>query len=168
MRSKLQADAKTVHEQTAAGVAPIFWTSLSIISAVPLFFCPAVHRIFSLPRFAVLLCGSAVTAALFMACWRPTTKLAAMRSLASSRMLILLSAYFACIIVSTLWGAEPVASFVGSYENQMGLVTHACFFVCFAALLLGTGLSSKRFEIVLWTIVTTGLIVACYGVAQFF
>src|SRR5215471_2527470 len=168
MRSKLQADARSVDEGTAAGVAPLFWTSLSIITAVPLIFSPAVHRIFSLPRFAVLLCGSAVTLALFIVCWQPATKLAGKRGLAGSRMFILLSAYFACVIVSTLWGAEPVASFVGSYENQMGLVTHACFLVCFAGLLHGIGLSSKRFEILLWAIVVTGLVVACYGVAQFF
>jgi O-antigen ligase/tetratricopeptide (TPR) repeat protein len=168
MKSKLQADKRIADEQAAAGVAAVFWVSMAIISMVPLVFCTAVHRIFALPRFAVLLCGSAVLVALFPLCWRSRLPVAAMHTLARSKMFILLSAYLAFITLSTLCGTEPVASFIGSYENQMGLVTHACFFVCFTGLLLGTGGSSARFETVVWAIVLTGLIVSCYGVAQFF
>src|SRR5262249_39501571 len=43
-----------------------------------------------------------------------------------------------------------------------------CFFACFLGLVLGTTQGSGRVEAILWAITGAGLIVACYGAAQFF
>jgi len=45
----------------------VFWLSLSLLAAVPLAFSRAVHRMFSLPKFAILIVGSSAQAALSVA-----------------------------------------------------------------------------------------------------
>jgi O-antigen ligase len=72
------------------------------------------------------------------------------------------------IAISTPFGAAPVASLFGSFENQMGLVTRICFYLCFLAIICGIGQSWTRLMQALWTMSLTGLCVATYAFAQFF
>src|SRR5215468_4986955 len=154
--------------QARGATTAVFRVSVLMLIAVPLAFTTAVHRIFALPRFAVLLLGSAVVAALLPLCWSALGRPSPIRMLSRSRLFILVSGYLICIGVSTIRGTEPMASLLGSYENQMGLITRLCFFACFLGLVLGTTQGSGRVEAILWAITGAGLIVACYGAAQFF
>src|SRR6185295_8993441 len=67
-----------------------------------------------------------------------------------------------------IFGAAPVVSFFGSFENQMGLITRLCFYICFLAIIFGIGHSRRRLLKTLWAMAFTGLCVATYAFAQFF
>jgi O-antigen ligase/tetratricopeptide (TPR) repeat protein len=85
-----------------------------------------------------------------------------------SRLVLTVSLYFGMVALSTIFGVAPLASFFGSHLNYMGLITRACFFVVFLALIAGIGASEKRLRAVLWGLAVTGFLVAAYGTAQSF
>ena len=143
----------------------LFYSLLATLVAVPLTFSTAVHRIYVLPRFAVLLFASSlILVFLTVGFARGSFTL----RLLVSRHSVLVLGFFLMTCVSTAFGVAPVASLFGSFENQMGLITRLSFVVCFAGVVITIGQSIERFQIVLWTLALTGLFVACYATAQFF
>lgn len=143
-----------------------FWLSLSLLVFVPLAFSTPVYRTFSLPKFLILLTGSVALVPLIV-----LVAVGAARHYVGrpgSKHLLLVSAYVAMIAISTPFGAAPVASLFGSFENQMGLVTRICFYLCFLAIICGIGQSGTRLMQTLWAMSLTGLCAATYAFAQFF
>ena len=143
-----------------------FWVSLSLLVFVPLAFSTSVYRTFSLPKFLILLTGSAGLVPLIAFIARGNGRNSVARS--GSKHVLLVSAYVALIAVSTAFGAAPVASLFGSFENQMGLITPLCFYVCFLAIICGIGQSWTRLIQTLWAMSLAGLCAATYAFAQFF
>lgn len=143
-----------------------FWLSLSLLVFVPLAFSTPAYRGFSLPKFLILLTGSVALVPLIV----PIAMGAARHYVGrpGSKHLLLVSAYVAMIAISTPFGAAPLASLFGSFENQMGLVTRICFYVCFLAIICGIGQSWTRLMQTLWAMSLTGLSAATYAFAQFF
>src|SRR5438093_12351403 len=101
-----------------------FWLSLLLLVSVPLAFSTSVYRTFSLPKFLILLTGSAGLVPLIAFIARSNGRNSVARP--GSKHVLLVSAYVALIAVSTAFGAAPVASLFGSFENQMGLITRLC------------------------------------------
>jgi O-antigen ligase len=143
-----------------------FWLSLSLLVFVPLAFSTPVYRTFSLPKFLILLTGSVALVPLIVLIAVGAARHYVGRP--GAKHLLLVSAYVAMIAISTPFGAAPVASLFGSFENQMGLVTRICFYLCFLAIVCGIGQSWTRLMQTLWTMSLTGLCVATYAFAQFF
>jgi O-antigen ligase len=143
-----------------------FWLSLALLVFVPLAFSTSVYRTFSLPKFLILLTGSAGLVPLIAFIARGNGWNSSARP--GSKHILLVSAYVALITVSTVFGAAPVASLFGIFENQMGLITRLCFYVCFLAIICGIGQSWTRLMQTLWAMSLTGLCAATYAFAQFF
>lgn len=143
-----------------------FWLSLSLLVFVPLAFSTPVYRAFALPKFLILLTGSAALVPLLVFIAVGAARHYVGRP--DSKLLLLVSAYVVMIAISTAFGAAPVASLFGSFENQMGLVTRTCFYLCFLGILCGIGQSWTRLMQTLWAMSLTGLCAATYAFAQFF
>jgi O-antigen ligase len=143
-----------------------FWLSLSLLVFVPLAFSTSVYRTFSLPKFLILLSGTAALVPLIAFIAKGAGRHIVAKS--GSKHVLLVSAYVALIAVSTVFGAAPVASLFGSFENLMGLVTRLCFYLCFLAIICGIGQSWIRLMQTLWVMSLTGLCAATYAFAQFF
>lgn len=143
-----------------------FWVSLALLALVPLVFSTAVRRTFTLPKFAVLLVGSALLAGLlgWLSLARGGGPWRAIRSLHVG----LVCLYVGAMAISTPFGVAPRVALFGSYENLMGLLTRAGFLICFLSLIIGVGEMRARLQQTLWVITITGLIIALYGFAQFF
>lgn len=147
----------------------VFWLSLSVLVLVPLAFSTSVHRTFSLPKYLILLAGSSALIPLV-----GSRALTAARGSGGrwrepfSKHTLLVLAWVATGGLSTILGAAPVASFFGSFENKMGLVTRLCFLICFLGLTLGIGRSRARLIQLLWGLLFTGFAVATYAFVQFF
>lgn len=147
--------------------AAINWLNLFILVAVPLAFSSGVSRIYTVPKFALLITGSAALIPFLTV--RTLQGRGAMRpTFPRSRHVFLVSVYVAAITISTIFGVAPIASLFGSPYNQMGLITYLCFLVLFISLITGTGADEKQLNRVLWALSFTGLIVAVYAFAQFF
>jgi O-antigen ligase/tetratricopeptide (TPR) repeat protein len=143
--------------------------SMLLLCAVPLTFLTAVHRFYTLPRFVLLVTGSTVLAAILALMWVDSRRgSGAYGGEFKTRHVFLLAVYVMWVGCSTAFGVAPVVSLLGSFENQMGWLTHLCFFVCFLGIIAGVSRSTARLEILLWVMTLTALIVAVYGVAQFF
>jgi O-antigen ligase/tetratricopeptide (TPR) repeat protein len=145
-----------------------YWLTISLIVAIPAAFSTAVYRMYSLPKFALLVTGAAALLPLLLWNASVSRQRCESRSLLASRQVLLVSLYSIVIAVSTFLGASPIAELVGSAYNQMGLITHLCFFVVFTSLILVIGNSEKRFRWTLWAMSLTGLAIATYGYVQFF
>lgn len=146
-----------------------YWLFISLLVGVPLAFSPAVYRMYSAPKFLLLLTGAAALLPFLM--WtvmRSPERLAEIRRLLATRHVLLVSLYLIVIVISTPLGVSPVASLFGSSYDQMGLLTRLCFFVVFISLIVIGGAGEKRFRGVLWAMTLTGLAVATYAFMQFF
>ena len=144
----------------------IFWLALGLLVAVPLAFSTLVYTKYSLPKFVVLLVGaSALTLLLVL---RRTSFRVAGQVRIRSRLVWIVSLYFAVVGVSAIFGVAPLAAIFGSHFSFMGLITRICFLIVFVALIAGIGTSGKRLLAVLWGIAVTGFLVATYGIAQAF
>ena len=140
---------------------------LAMLALVPLALSNSSYRTIVLPKYVVLIFGSSL--ALFL-----LTLIAAFDSNApglirtlKSNLVMLVALYTASIGVSTLFGVAPLASFYGSYDSQMGLLSYICFFVCFIGLIVALAGKESRIVAALWVIVFTGLVTAAYAFAQF-
>lgn len=146
-----------------------YWLTILLLVGVPLSFSTAVYRMYSLPKFVLLLSGS--TGLVPLLAWSAMIAYrrgyAPWRSLAS-RQVLLVSLFALTIAVSTILGVAPIASLFGSLYNQMGLITHLCFFILFVSLIVVNGKSETRFRGTLWAMTLTGLVVATYAFMQFF
>ncbi|MEN3334735.1 MAG: hypothetical protein V7641_4100 [Blastocatellia bacterium] len=144
----------------------IFWTSLALLALVPLAFSTTVHRMFTLPKFALLLVGAAALAGLMGLMTLPQSG-GGLRAL-RSRHVILVCLYVGAMAVSSIFGIAPRVALCGSFENLMGLMTRIGFLICCLSLIIGIGNARARLQAMLWAITLTGLIVATYAFAQFF
>lgn len=149
--------------------AVVFRLSFSILVFVPLAFSTSVYRVFTLPKYLILLTGSSALVpllayrALLAIRGRRISRLAP-----RSKLTLLVLTYVAIIAFSTILGVEPVASLFGTFENRLGLVTRLCFLICFVGLTIGVGKSRVRVIQVLWGVVFTGFAAATYAFVQFF
>jgi O-antigen ligase/tetratricopeptide (TPR) repeat protein len=139
------------------------WLSLALLVLVPLVFSGSVYRIYTLPRFAALLVGSSVLVTLLIQLSRSGIP----RAWFSSKLVGIVSLYFAMGAVASATGVAPMVSLFGSFENQMGLITHLCFVAVCISLVAGVGESLVRFRRAMWAVSLTGLAVSSYGIAQF-
>ncbi|HEX5733688.1 MAG TPA: O-antigen ligase family protein [Blastocatellia bacterium] len=155
-------------EPGARARAAIFWLIVSLLVSVPLAFSTSVHRIYSVPKFALLVTLSAVMLPLVALVLLDRTRRRGFLQLRESKHVPIVALYFVTVLVSTLFGVAPVASLFGSVYNQMGLVTQVCFFICFLGLIAAVGRDRKRFERALWAMGITGAAVAVYACMQFF
>ena len=162
MKATLKQAGSNIEIESKAGAA-VFWLSISLLVVVPLAFSTFVYRSFAVPKFALLLAGSAILIPLLI--------LAQSKSAShklKTRHVLLVCLYLVVISISTALGTAPLASLFGSAENQMGLITRLCFLVCFFAVIVGTGASEARYQKALRAVSLTGLFVAAYAFAQFF
>src|SRR5438132_8789032 len=144
----------------------LFWVSLALLLLVPLTFSTAVHRTFTLPKYALLLVGSATLVGLLgITLWSQADE--RWRTLRTSHVAII-ALYVVMMAISTAIGVAPRVGLFGSFENQMGLTTRVCFLICCLSLILGIGHSWARLRQALWIITITGLAAATYGFTQFF
>ncbi len=157
-----------ISEPAARARAAVFWLSLLILALVPLTFTTAVYRIYSMPKFALLVALSAAIAPLVAIVSLDRARRESLLHLKESKHALVVCLYFIIVSISTLFGVAPVASVFGSIYNQMGLVTQLCFFVVFLGLVIGIGKDQKRFERVLWVMGITGSVIAAYACLQFF
>ena len=145
---------------------PLFWVSISVLLLVPLAFSMAVHRTFTLPKYALLLAGSATLLGLLaVTLW---SRAGDGRRMLGSTHVAVIALYVGMIAISTAAGVAPRVALFGSFENQMGLVTRVCFLICCLSLIVGINHQWARLRQALWVIAITGLIVATYGFVQFF
>lgn len=152
------------HFETATRVrSAVFWLSISLLVAVPLSFSNSVHRIFSLPKFAILLPGSAALALLLGLIAVSPAPL-----WLRSKHVLIVGLYFVAVTISTVFGVAPLGSLFGGFENQMGLITRLCFLILFLSLIVGIGNSRARFRQAVWAVSLTGLAMATYAFIQFF
>jgi O-antigen ligase len=141
----------------------IFWLAAVLLATVPLTIVTTTYRSYSLPRFALLLLGASILVPLLLAIIVGARRYWA---LLKSWQIGLISLYLLAVAVSSLFGAAPYVSVLGSFEIQMGLLTHICFFVCFIALIVGIGDKPARFRGAVWAMVLPGLVIALYALAQ--
>ena len=153
-------------EAQGPAIAVTYWLTISLLVVVPLAFSTAVYRMYSLPKFAFLLTGASALLPLLI--WNTIRSRGEIPRLLTLRHVLLVSLYLILISVSTFLGVSPIATLFGSSYNQMGLITHLCFFTVFASLIVAIGTSEKRFRWTLWAMTLTGLIVATYAYVQFF
>lgn len=146
-----------------------FYLTLALLVLVPLALCSLVYTKYTLPKFVVLLVGSSLLVLLlalerreFSPAGRPPV------NVLRSSLVRIVCFYFLALGVSTAFGANPIGSLFGSSFNYMGLLTLACCFIVFIALIRGANTSEKRLRAILLTIAGTGFVVAIYGVAQSF
>ena len=145
--------------------AVLFWACVLVVAAVPLVFSTIVYRIFVVPKFAALLVGAALI--LFLMCFSVFREPRCLEVLKSKHVLLAL-AYIAVCSISTAVGGSPLASFFGSFQNEMGLLSRLCFIVFFFGLIVAIGRSRKRFIITVWLIAGIGSLIAVYAFLQFF
>ncbi|HWX40341.1 MAG TPA: O-antigen ligase family protein, partial [Blastocatellia bacterium] len=141
----------------------IFWLAAVLLATVPLTIVTKTYRTYSLPRFALLLLGASILVPLLLLIIIGTRRYWA---LLKSWHVGLISQYLLAVAISSVFAAAPYISILGSFEIQMGLVTHLCFFVCFIALVVGIGDNPARFRGAVWAMVLPGLVIALYALAQ--
>ncbi|HJQ70331.1 MAG TPA: O-antigen ligase family protein [Blastocatellia bacterium] len=167
MKRALKKSAPT--RETADRVrSAVFWLTVAALVSVPLAFSTAVHRIYSVPKFALLVTISAALLPLALLVLLDRTRGRGLVQLKETKLIAAVALYFVTVLISTMFGVAPVASAFGSVYNQMGLVTQLCFFVCFLGLIAATGRDAVRFERALWAMGITGGAVAVYACMQFF
>jgi O-antigen ligase/tetratricopeptide (TPR) repeat protein len=145
----------------------VFFLSVSLLILVPLALTTAVYRVYVLPKFLLLLIGSSALVPLMLFHTIKASRHTSLNLLKSNHVM-LVCLYFLAVSISTAFGVAPMASLFGSVYNQMGLITHLCFFVCFIGLILGANINEPRLKQVLWAIALTGLPVSLYAVVQYF
>ncbi|HYL97484.1 MAG TPA: O-antigen ligase family protein [Blastocatellia bacterium] len=146
----------------------IFFIAVSELVAVPLILSTAFHRTFAVPKFAVLIIGSAaLVPLLFVHFGRNAGSEYGSFRLFRNPLVYLTLAYLATIAISTFFGIARVTSLMGTFENQMGLLTYLCFVICFVALIAGIGFDEHRLTWALWALALTGLATSIYALFQF-
>src|SRR5713226_2015994 len=143
----------------------VFWLTISLLVTIPLAFSTELHRIYTIPKLALLLVGASALIALIAlnaSYGKRSTPLF------KSRHLMITAFFMLVVLTSTILSRDPIASLFGHFYNQMGLITRICFFVCLVGLLDGIDLNQTRLETVLWAMTVTGLLISAYAVAQFY
>lgn len=146
----------------------LFWASVSAFVLVPLIFTTSAYRVYSLPKYAALMVVSSVIALLMTLTLKEARDKIELPGLLRSRHVLLVCGFLIAMAVSTLLGAAPLSSLFGSSYNQMGLLTHLSYFVCFVGLIVGVATNQKLLTRAMWALCLTGFVAALYGVSQFF
>ncbi|HSF24243.1 MAG TPA: O-antigen ligase family protein, partial [Blastocatellia bacterium] len=147
----------------------LYWTSVAAFVLVPLIFTTSVYRVYSLPKFTVLLVVSSVIAVLLtLNLKRAARDKVDLLGLVRSRHVFLVFGFLVAMSVSTVFGTAPLSSFFGSVYNQMGLLTHVGYLLCFVGLIVGVATNQALLTRAIWAFCLTGFVVAAYGVSQFF
>ena len=147
----------------------VYYPVLLLLLTVPLAFSTAIHRFYALPKFIVLLTGTAIILPLAALAWASLARRGDEPSLLFSRgHLTRLGLYLLAAAASTFLGVAPLASLLGSFDNQMGLLTHACYFALFGGLVLGVNRDGRKWRMLLVCMSVSGLLAAAYAWAQFF
>jgi O-antigen ligase/tetratricopeptide (TPR) repeat protein len=145
--------------------AVLFWVCMSIVVLVPLVFSTAVYRTFVLPKFSILIVGSSLILMLTgVVVYRSRGDLSVLRS----KHVALALLYVLVTAVSTVLGVVPLASFFGSFQSEMGLISRLCFLACFLGVVVSIGRSHRRLIATAWVVATTGFVAAFYAFIQFF
>ena len=155
-------------EPAASVRAAVFRLTLTLLVLVPLTFTTSVYRIYSMPKFALLVALSSAIAPLIAIISLDRARRGSLLHLKESKHALVVCLYFIIVSISTLFGVAPVASLFGSIYNQMGLVTQLCFFVVFLGLVVAIGADQKRFDRALWAMGITGALIGAYACLQFF
>jgi O-antigen ligase/tetratricopeptide (TPR) repeat protein len=142
-----------------------YYLTLSILVLVPLAFSPFIYTKYSLPKFVVLLVGAAGLF-LVLTIERSRASQPSKPILFRSVLVRFVSLYFLIVLVSTIFGVNPVGSIFGSSYNHMGLLTLICAFVVFLGVIHGVGSDERRLRALLYSIGGTGLLVAIYALVQ--
>jgi O-antigen ligase/tetratricopeptide (TPR) repeat protein len=147
----------------------VFWLTISLLVLIPLAFNTGVHRIYAIPKLALLLVGaSALVPLIAFSALNAAYHKSRSARLFKSRHVIITALFMLVVLTSTILSSDPVASLFGHFYNQMGLITRLCFFVCFIGLIDGIDLNQTRLATALWAVTFAGLWVSAYAVAQFF
>jgi Tfp pilus assembly protein PilF len=144
----------------------LFASSAALLFLVPLAFSTYVHRTSTLPKFAFLLGGAAIVLCGLVA--SAITRRISLSKLAGCLQVRLMILFLMAIGLSAAAGEAPAVSLFGSHLNQMGFLTHLCFFVVYLGLIAGIGVRRSRLTWTLWAITLTGLLAGAYATAQFF
>jgi len=157
-----------VRSFASASCTAILGVTLLALTVVPLAFSTGVHRYYSIPKFTVLLLCSSVLLPLiaFVLCDGSANRRIA--TLKRFKCWTFLFAYVGTIVLSTVFGIVPRASFFGSFENRMGLITYFCFLICSIGLVLGIDGKESRLRATAITISFTALVLSLYALVQFF
>lgn len=168
MKNPIAAERKSESHLSGKASAGLALTAALLLILVPLSFSTAVYRLYTLPRMAVLLTGSAVLLALLCATALDSRLRQSAIKLLNHKHMLFVTLYVVCVGISTFFAIAPRNSFFGSFENQTGLLTHLCFFICCVSLVIGAGRVWMRLQSLLWAMLITGLLISVYAVAQFF
>ena len=140
---------------------------LSLLAAVPLAMSTAVYNTTVLPKYVLLLLGSALSLFLLTIVFIFDSGNVKRLLLLRSKLVLAVSLYLLTAGLSTCFGVAPVASLFGSLESRMGLISYFCFFICFAGIIAGIGTSERRLTWAVWTMAAAGVFAAAYALLQF-
>jgi hypothetical protein len=121
-------DATRLRSKASRPNTALFWACLSVLTLIPLAFTTEAYRIFVLPKFVILLVGAPLI--LFLLGLVAAGSMDCLITLKSKHVALALL-FVGAAALSTLLGVSPLASFFGSYQNEMGLLSRLCFLVCF-------------------------------------
>jgi O-antigen ligase len=140
-----------------------------LLVLVPITFSATAYRIFTLPKFMVLVIGTALlSAALALYAARHHQPQAIFAGVFDTRHLTLAVLFILANFISAIFGIAPMPSFLGSFENQMGFITRLCFFIVFIGLCVSIKDHFSRLRGALWAVSLVGLIISAYALVQFF
>lgn len=147
----------------------LYGVAVLLLILVPLTFSATAYRIFTLPKFMVLIIGTAVlSTALALSAARHHQPQAIFAGVFDTRHLTLAVLFILANFISVIFGVAPMTSFLGSFENQMGFITRLCFFIGFIGLCVSIKDRFSRLRGALWAVSLVGLIVSAYALVQFF
>ncbi len=138
-----------------------------VTAAVPVVLLPELSFHFDVaPKIVLLLLGAAAAILLWPSFVEGLTR--ALHGRTTRWFLLLLGVYAVSLVVSTALSSQPELSFGGTNWRRLGLVSHAAL-LSFAAVFLGWASADiKRVRTPLRAITGAGLLVSCYGIAQYF
>ncbi|MEW6125891.1 MAG: O-antigen ligase family protein [Acidobacteriota bacterium] len=147
----------------------IFWTVMALLFLIPLAFSTAIQAIYALPKFVLLIVGAA---AILLCLALPQTSTAhpihSYLPLLKSRQMKLLALYFLVMMVSSTLGVAPLVAWFGTSSNFLGVLTQLGFLVVAVGVMIAINESEKRLLVCLWTMMSSGSLVALYATLQFF
>lgn len=147
----------------------LYGVAVLLLVLVPITFSTAVYRIFTLPKFMVLTIGAALlSCSLALHAARHLQTQHIFTAVFDTKHLTLALLFIVANTISAIFGVAPLASTLGSFENQMGIITRLCFFICFVSLCVSIRQSFSRLQGALWAVSLVSLIVSAYAVVQFF
>src|SRR5262249_27681778 len=101
----------------------VFWLALSLLILVPLVFDTRLHRIYVIPKLAVLLVGASLLIPLIVLDMLRAKSLGAgSAGLFKSKHVVIVGLYSLVAVSSTILSGDRVGSLFGDFFNQMGFI----------------------------------------------